>query len=92
MSLQEPNDLQIALAVLQTKMEHIGESVEDIKLMLKDSVRSGEFETLKDKVQENEKEISRLKTRIAYAAGIVSIVSPVILTLLRYFIGGYFGS
>jgi len=89
---------KVTLAVLKKELEHVVESLAELKAELKDFthkekiVRKDEFHELKNQVAQNQQDITKLKAFHIYMVALASILSPVILLVLRYLIGALFGS
>jgi|GEM_PF-2819240 len=89
---------KVTLAVLKKELEHVAKSLAELKAELKEFtreekiVRKEEFLELKSQVTRSQKDIAKLKAFHIYMVALASILSPVVLLIMRYFIGGLFGS
>jgi len=89
---------KVTLAVLKKEIEHVSETLAELKAELKEFtkdekiVHKEEFIELKGQFAQIQQDVGKLKSFHIYMVALASIVSPVILLVLRYFIGGLFGS
>lgn len=82
---------RVTLAVLKKELEHVVSSLAELKEEVKDLTREEKL-VRKEEFLELKKDVSKLKSFHIYMVALASIISPVILLVLRYFIGGLFGS
>jgi len=89
---------RVTLAVLKKEIEHVSETLSELKAELKEYTRDEkivhkeEFVELKKQFAQIQTDVGKLKSFHIYMVALASIISPVILLVLRYFIGGLFGA
>jgi len=89
---------RVTLAVLKKEIEHVSETLAELKAELREYTRDEkivhkeEFLELKKQFAELQTDVGKLKSFHIYMVALASIISPVILLVLRYFIGGLFGT
>jgi len=89
---------KVTLAVLKKEIEHLSETQSGLKAELREFtkderiVHKEEFIELKKQFAQIQQDVGKLKNFHIYMLALATIISPVLLLLLRYFIGGLFGS
>lgn len=89
---------KVILAILKKEIEHVSETQSELKTELREFtkdkriVHKEEFIELKKQFVQIQQDVGKVKNFHIYMVALASIISPVILLLLRHFIGGLFGS
>jgi len=89
---------RVTLAVLKKEIDHISEALGELKQELKEItkedrfVHKDEFQEFKHEVTHIRSDVNKLKNFHVYMVALASIVSPIVILILRYLIGGLFGS